>query len=84
MGEDIEEKIYASESPLPKLGSDEKTADYSRRIPSLKCGITYPRASPPIAAAKSVGSQTQLRMWIAEEIRREAKRTKFYGCQFLR
>ena len=27
-----------------------------------------------IAAAKSVGYQTQLRMWIAEVIRREAKR----------
>lgn len=27
-----------------------------------------------IAAAKSVGYQTQLRMWIAEGIRREAKR----------
>src|SRR5712692_8409232 len=28
-----------------------------------------------IAAEKSVGYQTQLRMWIAEGIRREAKRT---------
>ena len=28
-----------------------------------------------IAAAKSVGYQTQLRMWIAEGIRREAKRS---------
>jgi predicted DNA binding CopG/RHH family protein len=31
-------------------------------------------AAKHIAAAKSVGYQTQLRMWIAEGIRREAKR----------
>ena len=32
-------------------------------------------AAKKIAAAKSVGYQTQLRMWIAEGIRRESKRT---------
>ena len=32
-------------------------------------------AARRIASAKSVGYQTQLRMWIAEGIRREAKRT---------
>jgi predicted DNA binding CopG/RHH family protein len=32
------------------------------------------RAAKKIAATKSVGYQTQLRMWIAEGIRREAKR----------
>jgi predicted DNA binding CopG/RHH family protein len=32
-------------------------------------------AAKKIAAAKSVGYQTQLRMWIADGIRREAKRT---------
>ena len=32
-------------------------------------------AAKKIAAAKSVGYQTQLRMWIAEGIRRDAKRT---------
>src|SRR5256885_3454599 len=31
-------------------------------------------AAKKIAAAKSVGYQTQLRMWISEGIRREAKR----------
>jgi hypothetical protein len=31
-------------------------------------------AAKQIAEAKSVGYQTQLRMWIAEGIRREAKR----------
>jgi len=32
-------------------------------------------AAKKIAAAKSVGYQTQLRMWIAEGIRREVKRS---------
>lgn len=32
-------------------------------------------AAKKIAARKSIGYQTQLRMWIAEGIRREAKRT---------
>ena len=32
-------------------------------------------AARKIAAAKSVGYQTQLRMWIAEGIRRESRRT---------
>ncbi len=32
-------------------------------------------AAKKIAAKKSVGYQTQLRMWIAEGIRRESKRT---------
>ena len=34
-------------------------------------------AAKKIAAAKSVGYQTQLRMWIVEGIRREVKRTEF-------
>ena len=33
-------------------------------------------AAKKIAAAKSVGYQTQLRMWIAEGIRREGKRAR--------
>jgi predicted DNA binding CopG/RHH family protein len=33
-------------------------------------------AAKKIAAAKSVGYQTQLRMWIAEAIQREAKRPR--------
>jgi len=33
------------------------------------------KAAKKIAATKSVGYQTQLRMWIAEGIRREAKRS---------
>jgi len=41
---------------------------------SIRLGQEQIAAARKIAAAKSVGYQTQLRMWIAEGIRREAKR----------
>jgi predicted DNA binding CopG/RHH family protein len=41
---------------------------------SLRLAPEEIAAAKLIAAAKSVGYQTQLRMWIAEGIRREAKR----------
>ena len=41
---------------------------------STRLGPEQIAAAKKIAAAKSVGYQTQLRMWIAEGIRREAKR----------
>ena len=41
---------------------------------SIRLGPEQIAAAKKIAAAKSVGYQTQLRMWIAEGIRREAKR----------
>ena len=41
---------------------------------SLRLAAEQIAAAKHIAAAKSVGYQTQLRMWIAEGIRREAKR----------
>ena len=41
---------------------------------SIRLGPDQIAAARRIAAAKSVGYQTQLRMWIAEGIRREAKR----------
>lgn len=41
---------------------------------SIRLGAEQIAAAKKIAAAKSVGYQTQLRMWIAEGIRREAKR----------
>ena len=41
---------------------------------SLRLAPEQTAAAKQIAAAKSVGYQTQLRMWIAEGIRREAKR----------
>jgi predicted DNA binding CopG/RHH family protein len=40
---------------------------------SIRLGADQIAAAKRIAAAKSVGYQTQLRMWIAEGIRREAK-----------
>jgi predicted DNA binding CopG/RHH family protein len=40
---------------------------------SIRLGTEQIAAAKKIAAAKSVGYQTQLRMWIAEGIRREAK-----------
>jgi predicted DNA binding CopG/RHH family protein len=41
---------------------------------SLRLAPEQITAAKHIAAAKSVGYQTQLRMWIVEGIRREAKR----------
>ena len=41
---------------------------------SLRLAPEQITAAKHIAAAKSVGYQTQLRMWIAEGIRRESKR----------
>lgn len=41
---------------------------------SLRLAPEQIAAAKRIAAAKSVGYQTQLRMWIAEGLRREAKR----------
>ena len=41
---------------------------------SLRLAPEQIAAAKHIAAAKSVGYQTQLRMWIAEGVRREAKR----------
>jgi len=40
---------------------------------SIRLGVDQIAAARTIASAKSVGYQTQLRMWIAEGIRREAK-----------
>jgi len=41
---------------------------------SIRLASEQIAAAKEIAAAKSVGYQTQLRMWIAEGIRREARR----------
>lgn len=41
---------------------------------SIRLGPEQIAAARKIASAKSVGYQTQLRMWIAEGIRREARR----------
>lgn len=43
---------------------------------SIRLGAEQIAAAKKIAAEKSVGYQTQLRMWIAEGIRREGRQTK--------
>ena len=61
--------------PSPALAS--KICDRHARAKSpisLRLAPEQITAAKHIAAAKSVGYQTQLRMWIAEGIRREAKR----------
>src|ERR1039457_4363633 len=67
------------EAPQAKL-SPELTRKIRNRHPRAKAPISLRlapeqiEAAKNIAAAKSVGYQTQLRMWIAEGIRREVKR----------
>jgi predicted DNA binding CopG/RHH family protein len=48
--------------------------DAAKTPVSIRLGIGQIVAAKKIAAAKSVGYQTQLRVWIAEGIRREATR----------
>jgi len=62
--------------PLPALAKKIRDRHASAKSPiSLRLAPEQITAAKHIAAAKSVGYQTQLRMWIAEGIRREAKRT---------
>jgi predicted DNA binding CopG/RHH family protein len=56
----------------PALASRDRHASVKSPI-SLRLAPGQIAAAKHIAAAKSVGYQTQLRMWIAEGIRREAK-----------
>ncbi|HXM45650.1 MAG TPA: hypothetical protein VN924_30715 [Bryobacteraceae bacterium] len=61
--------------PSPAL--DRKIRDRHARAKSpisLRLTPEQIAAAKHVAAAKSVGYQTQLRMWIAEGIRREVKR----------
>jgi uncharacterized DUF497 family protein len=50
-------------------------ASRAREVSDLASVPEQIAAAKKIAAKKSVGYQTQLRMWIAEGIRRETKRT---------
>ncbi len=69
---------------LPEVPPVQPTSALARKIRdrharakspiSLRLAPEQIAAAKHIAAAKSVGYQTQLRMWIAEGIRREAKR----------
>ena len=61
--------------PSPALGKNILDRRAHTKSPiSLRLTPEQIAAAKHIAAAKSVGYQTQLRMWIAEGIRREAKR----------
>jgi predicted DNA binding CopG/RHH family protein len=61
--------------PLPALASKIRDRHARAKSPiSLRLTPEQIAAAKHIAAAKSVGYQTQIRMWIAEGIRREAKR----------
>lgn len=62
--------------PSPALAKKIRDRHARSKSPiSLRLAPEQIAAAKDIAAAKSVGYQTQLRMWIAEGIRREAKRT---------
>ncbi|MBK5290443.1 MAG: hypothetical protein JJE04_01950 [Acidobacteriia bacterium] len=61
--------------PLPALAKKIRDRHANAKSPiSLRLAPEQIAAAKQVAAAKSVGYQTQLRMWIAEGIRREAKR----------
>ena len=61
--------------PSPALARKIRDRHARAKSPiSLRLAPEQIVAAKHIAAAKSVGYQTQLRMWIAEGIRREAKR----------
>jgi predicted DNA binding CopG/RHH family protein len=61
--------------PSKKLAKTIQERHMQAKSPiSIRLGTDQIAAAKKIAAAKSVGYQTQLRMWIAEGIRREAKR----------
>ena len=61
--------------PLPALAKKIRDRRAQAKSPiSIRLAPEQIAAAKKIAAAKSVGYQTQLRMWIAEGLRREAKR----------
>jgi predicted DNA binding CopG/RHH family protein len=61
--------------PWPALAAKIRDRHVRAKSPiSIRLAPEQIAAAKHIAAAKSVGYQTQLRMWIAEGIRREAKR----------
>jgi hypothetical protein len=84
----MKKKLPPAKTPLPKFHSDEEAADYFETHsladvwhqlaaakpakPSVRCQSQFGNAMP---RQSSVGYRTQLRTCIAEEIRREAKRT---------
>lgn len=71
------EHLPAAKAAKPSAALEKKIRDRHARakLPiSLRLEAEQIAAAKHIAAAKSVAYQTQLRMWIAEGIRREGKR----------
>ena len=61
--------------PVPALAKKIRDRHARAKSPiSIRLAPEQIAAAKQVAAAKSVGYQTQLRIWIAEGIRREAKR----------
>jgi predicted DNA binding CopG/RHH family protein len=61
--------------PLPALAKKIRESHTRPKAPiSIRLAPEQIAAAKQIAAAMSVGYQTQLRMWIAEGLRRETKR----------
>jgi len=68
-----ESKAAKLSKPLAKAIRERHAA--AKAPISIRLGTDQIAAARRIASAKSVGYQTQLRMWIAEGIRREARQT---------
>src|ERR1017187_1993947 len=71
------DKLPAAERAKPSPALAKRIRDRHARAKSpisIRLAPEQIAAAKHIAAEKSVGYQTQLRMWIAEGIRREAKR----------
>jgi hypothetical protein len=60
---------------LPQCADGTASPPAAKAAISIRLAPEQIAAAKKIAAAKSVGYQTQLRMWIAEGIQREAKRS---------
>jgi predicted DNA binding CopG/RHH family protein len=74
---DVWDQLPAAKQARPPADREKSIRDRHARAKSPISIRLVPEqivAAKKIAAAKSVGYQTQLRMWIAEGIRREAKR----------
>jgi predicted DNA binding CopG/RHH family protein len=76
---DVWDRLPAVAPPKPSraLSKSIRKRHAAAKSPiSIRLGAEQIAAAKKIAAAKSVGYQTQMRMWIAEGIRRESRRTK--------
>jgi predicted DNA binding CopG/RHH family protein len=74
---DVWNELAEVERAKPSKALEESIRERHRAAKSpisIRLGLEQIAAAKKIAAAKSVGYQTQLRMWIAEGIKRESKR----------